>query len=183
MRYHNHLPSSLLRPNQRRYLLKRRRKQSLPSDSSQGSGSCPLSSASTTTTPQDGCIKTSVDDSSSSLKTFLRKKAHDLCSLCRLDTARAHWRQSLSQLGIWVDIQTMNLSVAVTRVRLRWVSLERYVSYSANQPIKLPSARGLIVTVSLPRLGLLLMVAVMSLPVLAVASLVRALMSLLSMIR
>jgi hypothetical protein len=98
---------------------------------------------------------------------LLRKNLQDLCFLCRLDTVKARLRQWHTQLGTWVVIQSMNLLVVRTRVRLRWLLVARcadcYVKKVLNPLSKLDWTPNL----NLPRLGLLLLAVVTSLLVLA----------------
>ena len=178
MRCQNQLLLTSLSPRQRSYLLKKKQKQNSPSVSSQEKGFFRSLKDSIQITKLVGSIKIYAEDWSNSLRTYLRKSLQDLCSLCRLDTVKAHWHQLRSQLGTSVEILNMSLLVALTRARSLWGSAVKYVNSYVNRPIKLPSLPDSTQTRSLLKRGLLLMVGVLLLPVLAVVLLVRVLISL-----
>jgi hypothetical protein len=98
---------------------------------------------------------------------LLKKSLQDLCYLCHLDTVKAHLRQWHTQLGTWAVIQSMNLSVALTRVRLRWLSLERCVDCYVKKVLNPLSRLDWTLNPSPLKLGLLLLAVVTSLLALA----------------
>ena len=111
----------------------------------------------------------------------VRRRVRVLCYLCRRDTAKALSRLWPSLRGTWVATLNTNLYRARTRVRSQWDSLARYGAFYVKRASNRLSKHALIRSLSQPRLGLPLWVAGMLLLVWVAVSLVKALISLLSM--
>ena len=98
----------------------------------------------------------------------LKKNLQDLCYSCHPDTVKARSRRLLSQLGIWVEIQSTNLSVARIQARLQWRSAAKSVVSYVKTDLSLLLKPASTLSRNLLRRGLLLLAAVSLLPVLVV---------------